>query len=230
MVAQVAQDGFPKRWPAGFQPRLLPGHLQDRAVRQTDRQTGLGAHSGDTERGSGVPKHVEARIQAAVGYGEGLTLSTPWERWCSTVHLSSQITSHRCKGCVEQTRVEPLSEGFCQRNSTLPLHPPPPPSPIFTVAFNRASARPSCSQSTRPLSLTDHKCCSGSSGTARVPRACGRQPPAADGGAAPSPAICMFASPGLRTPPQTHGCDPRGVNMARASGPARAPRCQGSLG
>lgn len=62
-----------------------------------------------------------------------------------------------------------LSEGFRQRNSS---HPPRP-YPIFAVAFNRVSARPSCSRSTRPLFLTDDKCCSGRSGTARVPPACG---------------------------------------------------------
>lgn len=51
VVAQVAQDGFPKRWPAGFQPRLLPGHLQDRAVRQTDGTRGTLRRHGAWQRG-----------------------------------------------------------------------------------------------------------------------------------------------------------------------------------
>lgn len=106
--------------------------------------------------------------------------SAPWGRWCSTVcsHLPhSQMTGHGCGTNLCGTKpcgTPGCPDTACQRGFARGIpHIPPRPYPVFAVAFNRVSARPSCSRSTRPLFLTDDKCCSGRSGTARVPPACG---------------------------------------------------------
>lgn len=70
VVAQIAQDGLPKRRPTGFLltpllgGRRLPGHLQDRAVRQTDEQD-----TGHTPETQSVAAGSENGLKTCQGCG-----------------------------------------------------------------------------------------------------------------------------------------------------------------
>lgn len=154
----------------------------------SDRRTGLGAHSGATDRA--WQRALKAALGHRVsGHGVGLQCLFP---------SPSQMSGHRCKGGVGQTRAVPTRPG--RGVSPEEFRTSPSLCPVFTVAFNGASAGPSCGRSSRSLLLqaiiaAGHYCsgygrCSGRSGTARVPQRVAA--PAAEGGAATAlPSACL---------------------------------------